>query len=163
MLSVPATNNRMAANMARPAPLTVDLLSWAAASSRRPLVANAAFDAGAAPPAWAGTRNPGSAGRCAVGDHEPVAGLNAARRDRGIPVQELRDHVSLGVAGDQPEDLASGCEDRIGERHPASALVLAAGEGHAAVGDLEHRVAWNERGGVPVGAQPKMDEVEGMR
>ena len=70
------------------------------------------------------------------------------------------DVVPAGV--DQPEDLAGGGERRVGEGHPAVALVVAAGQGDAAVGDLEHRVAGHERGGVAVGAEAEVDEVEAL-
>ena len=79
------------------------------------------------------------------------------------PASSLRQRLALVGAGDQPEDLAGRVERRVGEGHPAVALVGGLGQGDAAVADLEHRVAGDQRGGVAVGAEAEVDEVERAR
>ena len=84
---------------------------------------------------------------------------DAAGRDRGIGGDELRELVGFFGAGDEPKDATRTIEDRVGERHAAAAHVNA-GEGDVFVCDFEDRVARDQRGGVTVGAEAEVDEVE---
>ena len=100
----------------------------------------------------------------AVADQDRVG---AATRPAGIdssPASSLASALALVVAGDQPEDAARGGERRVGEGHPAAALVLAGSVSATRRSvDLEHRVAGDQRGGVAVGAEAEVDEVERAR
>ena len=118
-------------------------------------------DGSSAPP----TRSNASlaADRLRAAQQRRLARPHPARRNRGIARPQLRQGVALVGARDQPEDLARRLERRVGERHPAPSLVLAGGDRDRAVGDLEHRVAGDERGGVAVGPEAEVDEVELVR
>src|SRR5581483_5284126 len=96
-------------------------------------------------------------------DQRLAAWPEVAGRRRGILGDQLAERVDLLRAGHDPEQPASPLELRIGEGHPANALVLAGGDRDPAVGDLEHGVAGDEGRGVPVRADPEVGQVDGVR
>ena len=79
------------------------------------------------------------------------------------PASSPSSAARLSSPGDEPEDPARRGERRVGQRHPAPTLVLAAGHRHQPVADVEHGVARDQRGGVPVGPEAEVDEVESAR
>ena len=63
----------------------------------------------------------------------------------------------------EPLSFAPGpVEDRVRQRHPPPALVDAR-HGHVGIGNLQYRVAGDKRGGVPVGAEAEVDQIEHRR
>ena len=72
------------------------------------------------------------------------------------------ERVHLVVARHEPEDLPRPVEHGVGQRHPPPALVLA-GERDVAIGDVEHRIARDERRGVAVRAQAQVDRDRSAR
>ena len=84
-------------------------------------------------------------------------------RTAGAPsadaVEQLGEPRGLARAGHEPQPPPRAVERRQRQRHAAQALVFAA-QRHVAVRDLEHRVARHERGGVAVGAEAELHEVE---
>ena len=81
------------------------------------------------------------------GGNGPVAGQQ--------PVQGL----APARSGDQPHNLVGPGQRRVGQRH-APVAPVEAGDGDQPVGNLQDRVAGDQRGGVPVVAQPEVHQVE---
>ena len=65
-------------------------------------------------------------------ERSPSTAATAPGGDRRVAGAQLRQRLALVGAGDQPEDPPRRVERRVGERHPAAALVLA-GQRDAAV------------------------------
>lgn len=84
---------------------------------------------------------------------------DGAGGDGGVCGEEAGDHGFFLGSGDDPEDVAAAVEDGVGEGH-AAAVLVDAGEGDFGILDVADGVAWDERGGVAVGAEAEVGEVE---
>ena len=98
-----------------------------------------------------------------IGEHQCIGALDPTAGDRPVAPTQQRQCVARALAQHQPDDLPRLGEGRIGERHPPSALILAPRDRDAAVGDIEHRIARDQRCGVTVWAESEVDEVEAIR
>ncbi len=97
-----------------------------------------------------------------IGEREGVVGPDAPRRDGGVAGQQPGQHRRLVRPGDEPQDVPRPIEHRVGEGHPPAPGVRT-GHGHVGVLYLQHRVARDERGRVPVGPEAEVDHVEDRR
>ena len=82
-----------------------------------------------------------------------------ARGNRPIAREEARQHLRLLAPGDEPDDAPRSIEHGIGQGHPAPSLIDA-GERDVGVRDVEHRISGHERGGVAVGSEAQVGEIE---
>ena len=94
-----------------------------------------------------------------------TSAFSCRTRPAGMPGSRLaqaREHRRLLGAGHQPQDAPGAIDRRVSQGHAAPALIDA-GHRDVRVGGREHRIARHERSGVPVGAEPEVDEVEHRR
>ena len=85
--------------------------------------------------------------------------MDATGGDAGVAGEELGERRLLVCSSDQPQDLAGPGERRVGEGHTYPSLVRLS-EGYQSVLDVEDGVAGYQGGGMAVGAEPQVDQVE---
>ena len=88
--------------------------------------------------------------------------LHSSGRDGAIAATKADEHRGLVRASNQPEHRAGAVDRRVGQRHPAPSLIWP-GDRDVGIDDVEHRIAWNQRRGVSVGAQAQVDEIQNRR
>jgi hypothetical protein len=104
----------------------------------------------------------GLAGRHAVSEHEGVLLPDAASRNRPIALAQPRERLGLVAADHEPQQTAGAIEDRVRECQAAPPLVDA-GRHDVGIGDIEPGIAGHQGGGVAIGLEAEVNEVEHRR
>src|SRR3954447_22922337 len=83
-------------------------------------------------------------------------------RDRWIGGTEANERAGLLTPGHHPEAVPGPVDDGVRQRHPTSALVNP-GQSDIGVGDVKHRVAGDQGGGMAVRPEAEVNEIEYRR
>lgn len=104
----------------------------------------------------------GSFSRRSVGEHQGMIPAHTAGRNRWITIPQPHQHVPFLTPRHYPKDTSGTIEDGIGQGHTPPPLVRPGGR-NILVRDIKSRISRHQRGGVAVGTETQVDEVQHRR